>query len=563
MKHSLKTIFATLCAVVAIACSSDPDELKESYSNPIKLKGDINTLTQVTKANDSGFENNDKVGVFIAADNNMKSSGNYLDNVSFSYNSQNNALTPTDGKIVCWPESESRFGVFAYYPFNSDIVSTSEYPFSVATDQSSVSKFFASDFLWASVRNVESQAGDINLAFNHKLSKINITLVAGNGFKTDELTSVKKEFTIIGVATEGTIDLATGTATANEFVNNVTPLYDNKLGFSAIVYPQTANVIFKVVINGETYAYSTSVKFAAGYQYNYTLAVNNHGELTETMNGVTEWKDGENQSGQLSNIITGLSPQFKAYLLEEYLYTYDTELDQYVTDGTKIDANGDGNISIDEAEMVKFINFIGDENNIEEIRGFEFFANLNYIRIRNIANTSIDISKYPELVGFVCYNSKLTSLDVTNNPLLESLTCAHSQLTSLNISKNRKLKSLFCHSSLLTTLDVSNNEELTYLSCSSNKLTILNLNTNLVNLYCYNNDLKTLDVSKNKMLESLGCNDNRLTTIDVSNNPKISYLRCTPMNDITGRNILTKIYMGKGQSIKYLYKPDETGVEYK
>ena len=33
------------------------------------------------------------------------------------------------------------------------------------------------------------------------------------------------------------------------------------------------------------------------------------------------------------------------------------------------------------------------------------------------------------------------------------------------------------------------------------------------------------------------------TTIDVSKNTELSYLRCLPMCDITGRNLLTTIYM--------------------
>ena len=73
----------------------------------------------------------------------------------------------------------------------------------------------------------------------------------------------------------------------------------------------------------------------------------------------------------------------------------------------------------------------------------------------------------------------------------------------------------------------------------------------------------TIDVSKNTELESLGCNDNRLTTLDVSKNTKLSYLRCLPMCDITGRNLLTTIYMSNNQVIQYFYKPEATVVEYK
>ena len=561
MKKSLRNILIAASLVALAACSSDPDELKD-YAGQVRLKGNINTLTQVSKVNENGFENNDKVGVFIAADGNMKGCDNYFDNIAFSYNSQNGTLTPSDGKIVCWPETDSKLGVFAYYPYNTNVASALEYPFAVATDQSSPANYFASDFLWAGVKNIEPQTGTIDLQFNHRLSKINITLLAGNGFETAQMVTAKKEFTIIGAATEGTIDLATGTATSGYVVKDITPLYNNELGYSAIIYPQTINIVFKITIDGETYAYSTDATFVAGYQYNFVLTINKGGELTESMNGVVEWKDNENGSAVMSNFIT-LSPQFKEYLLKEKLYMYDTEQDSFYTDGTMIDSDNDGNISVAEAEKVEYINFIGDKENKEMIKGLEFFCNLKYLGFRYVANTSMEISKFPKLYKLSCRDNQFTSLDVTKNPNLIVLVCIYNRLTTLDLSNNPNLKTLSCHNNLITDLDVSKNEKLVYLSCSSNKLNSLILNTKVQKLYCYENYLRTLDLTKSTELESLGCNDNRLTTLDVSKCTKMSYLRCLPMNDVAGHNMLSVIYMSKDQAIRYFYKPDATEVERK
>ena len=278
-------LFAVSFAAAMVACSSDsvdtegatpstPTETKTS----LNLKGYISTMTQITKVNASGFENSDKVGVYVVTDGSLKNSGNYVDNKAFTY-SMGGALTPPSGSEVYWATSNSRLGVFAYYPYANSVSSVSAYPFSVLSDQSSEDALYESDFLWASASNIAPQKEAVNLSFGHKLSKVNVALVAGNGFDGDALSSAQKTFTITGVAVDGTIDLSTGVATAGSEKEEVTPLYNGELGYSAIVYPQTTQVTFKVVVDGSTYVYTAEATFNAGYQYNYTLTLSKPDKL--------------------------------------------------------------------------------------------------------------------------------------------------------------------------------------------------------------------------------------------------------------------------------------------
>ena len=601
------TLLAVVFSAVMVACSSDPTGIDDAQT-ALKLTGRIYSLTQVTKANASGFEANDQVGVYIVSDDSLKNSGNYFDNVAYKYGVSGSTLTPPSGNKVYWPNSNSRLDVYAYYPYNQSISAVSRYPFSVQTDQSIAANHYASDFLWASASNLAPRETAVNMAFSHKLSKVNITLVAGSGFDSDELVAAQKTFSIVGTAVNGWIDLATGIATVGSTKNAITPLYNNELGYTAVVYPQTTQIIFKVEIDGEVYAYTTDASYEPGYQYNYTLTLSKPNKLQLTINNVVAWEDGNDESGEMEQIITGLSPKFKAYLVTEklYTYTYDSVV-RVTTYGEKIDANGDGEISYAEAEKVEYISFRGDNNNREELTGLEFFPNLEYLGVLYTSNTTLDFSNNPKLIYLICYNNQLTSLDVSKNTALTELICFSNQLTSLDVSKNTALTTLECyinqltmldvskntaltelrcHNNSLTTLDVSKNTALTELSCTDNQLTSLDVsnntaltllrcnnnslttldvskNTALKSLYCCNTQLTTLDVSKNTALTMLICSDNQLTTLDVSNNTALRTLDCNPMNDANGDNMLTKLYLATGQSITTLFKPDATEIEYK
>ena len=165
--------------------------------------------------------------------------------------------------------------------------------------------------------------------------------------------------------------------------------------------------------------------------------------------------------------------------------------------------------------------------------------------------TSLDVSKNTALRSLLCERNQLTSLDVSKNTALTVLDCSSNQLTSLDVSKNTALTSLYCNSNQLTSLDVSKNTALTRLYCYSNQLTSLDVskNTALTDLYCTSNQLTSLDVSKNTSLASLNCYSNQLTSLDVSKNTALTDLDCSPMNDASGNNLLSKLFIYEGQII--------------
>ena len=209
---------------------------------------------------------------------------------------------------------------------------------------------------------------------------------------------------------------------------------------------------------------------------------------------------------------------FKSYCLNEF------------------DTNKDGKISIEEALLVSEIDVAGNE--IQSLKGIEFFTSITSLSCGWNQLTSLDISKNTALAELYCSNNQLTSLDVSKNKKLERLDCEGNQITNLDVSNNSLLAALVCGNNQLTNLDVSKNTALTNLYCESNQLKNLDVskNTALEMFGCGFNQLTSLDVSKNKKLERLNCEGNQLTSLDVSNNIALADLFCDK-NPLTGLNI--------------------------
>ena len=204
------------------------------------------------------------------------------------------------------------------------------------------------------------------------------------------------------------------------------------------------------------------------------------------------------------------------------------EFRQYLK--ANIDKDGDGYLNDTELN-IRELDVSGQY--IANLKGIEFFPNLEKLYCYNNKLTSLDVSKNPELKELQCYGNKLTSLNVSENTVLETLYCFNNQLTELDVSKNTALKELGCAENKLTSLDVSKNTALQWLSCYNNKLTSLDVtqNTALKELSCYDNQLTSLDVSKTAVT-TLNASGNKIT-IKVETTSRTFNLSTLPGFDVT------------------------------
>ena len=395
-----------------------------------------------------------------------------------------------------------------------------------------------------------------------------VSLVAGEGISAEELAAAEKTFTISGLATNGTINIATGAATAGSTKAAITPLENNGSNYAAVVYPQEGAISFNLTLGGEVFSYTTNIDFEAGYQYQFNLTINTweSPEMTLKDTTISPWKDGGTTDGQMINIITFSDSNFKDYIVSNY------------------DTDNDGEISYAEAEAATSI--IVDNMGITSLDELKYFSNLTHLECQQNQISSLDvtqnkklkslkcfdtditvldISQNAELNYLECFRAKLTNLDVSNNPLLILLDCGENKLTSLDVSNNTVLEHLQFGQNQITSIDVSHITELDGLYCGGNQLTSIDVsqNANLRDLEIGENKLTELNISNNVKLNRLCCQYNQLTSLDVSNNTALTELECNPMNDTNGNNLLETIYIANGQVINKLDKPDATNIEEK
>jgi len=277
-----------LVLVIATSCEKEQLVLQLSIQGYLDIQ---------TRANDSGFENGDQVGIYVV-DNVDGSSGtlsttaNHANNVKFTYSTTDNIWTPVAGSEIYWNDSKTKVDIYSYYPYSSSVGSTTEYPFSVYSEQSISGNYYKSDFLWAKASSVTAQTNPVNLYFGHKMSKIVITTTAGAGFTESEFNAVTKSVQILGTKLSSKINLSNGAVSVDNNTENgiIVPKVNGNV-FTAVLVPQTiveSTVFLNITVNGVEYYYSKGFTFESNKQYNFTVSVNKN-SLSVVSNSVSEW----------------------------------------------------------------------------------------------------------------------------------------------------------------------------------------------------------------------------------------------------------------------------------
>lgn len=133
-----------------------------------------------------------------------------------------------------------------------------------------------------------------------------------------------------------------------------------------------------------------------------------------------------------SQNITIPDPIFKSYIL------------------TKCDTNNDGNVQLNEANLIDSI--IIESMGISDLTGMEFFASLSWIQCGGNNISILNTYNNPALKFIHCNGNQIVNIDVSNNPLLYYLECRYNQLISLDF-RNR-------NNGIIPYLDTRNNQNL-------------------------------------------------------------------------------------------------------
>lgn len=243
----------------------------------------------ITRANDNGFSDGDKIGVFIVSHKDgipqeLAATGNHADNVWFMYDDKEGMWT--GATQLYWPDDKTPVDAYGYYPFDGELASVTAYPFSVHRNQKAengqtgITGYEASDFLWAKSENLKAESGVIALKHKHVMAGVLVTLIEGSGFDDGEWDRTAKQVMIENTRLDGTISLQTGCVSVEKesAIKAITPI-ETGTDFRAIVFPQTleaGKTLISITIDGISYEFKreSGMIYNPGKLHKFTLEVN-------------------------------------------------------------------------------------------------------------------------------------------------------------------------------------------------------------------------------------------------------------------------------------------------
>lgn len=265
----------------------EPDPTPVSPTEKLEIK--INPSLSRTKANDSGFEQGDCVGLYVVnykdgIAGTLQDSGNHVDNMRFTYND-----TWEPDRKIYWLDNDTHADIYLYYPY-ANVTTVTAMLFSVSADQSVEVNYKSSDLLIGKTADTAPTTSAISVLANHVMSRVSITLEAGSGFTAQTLASADVSVKINNLKTEATVNLTDATVAVSGNPSVVTPNLQNGV-YRAIVVPQSVDEgdLITVTVEGKDYNFKKGLTFESGKNYNFTLT------LSKTTTGINvsigNWDD--------------------------------------------------------------------------------------------------------------------------------------------------------------------------------------------------------------------------------------------------------------------------------
>lgn len=214
MKKRIIRIASLALVILGMVSCSDEQEtaLRPQDAKSIPMTFLVSHPGQASRATETNFEKNDKIGLYVAdAKAQLEIGGNLVNNEALTYDGSKWAAA----RALYW--DKGTYTAYAYYPYIENVSSITDQPFSVALDQrvaktaTSLGGYEASDLLFATSKNISASASPINLTFKHIMSKLKIRLVKGEDFE-GEMPATADVY-IHNTVPTATVDLQAGVAT--------------------------------------------------------------------------------------------------------------------------------------------------------------------------------------------------------------------------------------------------------------------------------------------------------------------------------------------------------------
>lgn len=280
-KHIIRYAGFALAILGMVSCSDEQETAlrsQDAKSTPMTFL--VSHPGQATRATETSFEQNDKIGLYVAdAKAQLEIGGNLVNNEALTYDGSNWAAART----LYW--DKGTYTAYAYYPYIEDVSNITDQPFSIALDQSTAKSketlggYEASDLLFATSKNISASASPIPLNFKHIMSKLKIRLIKGEDFEGDMPTTA--QVTIHNTVPTATIDLQAGVATryVKGTRKSIIAHQDDETSYSAIIVPQRIEnrmPLIEVVMKGVSYLFESKFQFKPGTEHLVNLIISDN-----------------------------------------------------------------------------------------------------------------------------------------------------------------------------------------------------------------------------------------------------------------------------------------------
>lgn len=296
-KHIIRYATFALAIIGLTSCSEEATTLRTQDAKSIPMTFSVSYPGVKSRATDTNFEENDKIGLYVAqTDTPLEIGGNLVNNEALTFDGN----TWTSGRTLYWDDGS--FNAYAYYPYTQNISSIEDQPFSVSTDQStaktatSLGGYEASDLLFANSKGIVASAAPISLNFKHIMSKLKIRLIKGEDFEGDMPTTATVY--IHNTVPTATIDLQAGVATryVKGTRQSITAHQDDEYSYSAIIVPQRIEnrmPLIEVVMKGVSYLFESKFQFKAGTEHLVNLIITDNPDRVKIDIGgeIKGWND--------------------------------------------------------------------------------------------------------------------------------------------------------------------------------------------------------------------------------------------------------------------------------
>lgn len=297
MKKMTKFFALALLAGAMVSCSTeDTASTTANGKVAVQFTGGISVNT---RASGLAWADGDMIGIFMTGANQTLSADAIKEGVD-------NVCYQTDGSVAFSPISG---GKTIYYPIDGDVDFYSYYPYTtvsnykVALNVANQGSLEAIDFMYAKTTEYNKANPQVELKFNHMLSKLVLNVQAGNGLTQDDLN--KLTVTIKDQNTTATFNLADGVISGEGKPDNI-QMKAVQVGkrYEAILLP-TASKIREIEFelnNGfdAPFVWKMDQELKGGNLYNYTTV-----KLTRTtidmMGTIQSWNEVKNNNENIAD----------------------------------------------------------------------------------------------------------------------------------------------------------------------------------------------------------------------------------------------------------------------